>query len=398
VCVVATAQLYAGGFQLNEHGARALAQAGAFAARATDGSAIFFNPAGLGFQTRASAYLGTTMIFPSTKFYGPLQLNTNTEWKMESLFFTPINAYGVVPITDDLVVGLGINNPYGLGTKWPETWDGRFITTEVELQTFYFTPTASYRILENLSVGAGFNYVTGDVTIKRKVPVPSVATPAEPGVNLDLSGNGMGWNVGVLYKPLPELSVGASYRSVVKIDADGDAAFSPNYAALGLPQGPASASLELPATAFIGVAYKVMENLELEADYQFIGWSSYDTLKITFQSNGSSSASPKKYNDTYILRFGGEYTIDQLHIRAGYFFDHSPVETEYVEPLLPDANRNGLNLGFGYEFDEHFTVDVAYMLLMFDERKAENTIPETSFDGTYQTTVNMLGVNIGYNF
>jgi hypothetical protein len=35
---------------------------------------------------------------------------------------------------------------------------------------------------------------------------------------------------------------------------------------------------------------------------------------------------------------------------------------------------------------------------MFDERKAENTIPETSFDGTYQTTVNMLGVNIGYNF
>ena len=51
-----------GGFQLNEHGARAMAQAGAFAARASDPSAMFFNPAGMSFQRGFQVMAGATMI------------------------------------------------------------------------------------------------------------------------------------------------------------------------------------------------------------------------------------------------------------------------------------------------------------------------------------------------
>ena len=53
-----------GGFQLNEHGARAMAQAGAFAARANDPSAIFFNPAGLSYLRGAHVMAGVTLIAP----------------------------------------------------------------------------------------------------------------------------------------------------------------------------------------------------------------------------------------------------------------------------------------------------------------------------------------------
>ena len=56
VSVFAVVSVFGGGFQLNEHGARAMAQAGAFAARAYDGSATYFNPAGFGFQDRGSVY------------------------------------------------------------------------------------------------------------------------------------------------------------------------------------------------------------------------------------------------------------------------------------------------------------------------------------------------------
>ena len=269
---------------------------------------------------------------------------------------------------------------------------------KVDLKTFFFNPTLSYRIMDNLSIGAGFNYVTGSVTLSRKVPVASVATPTEPMVALDLSGTGMGWTAGVMYKPTADLSIGLSYRGSVKIDAEGTADFTPNYAALNFPAGDAAASLELPATGFAGIAYKVTKELTLEADYQYIGWSSYKELKVDFKKNNSSSVAPKNYNDTYIIRLGGEYDLGCWKLRGGVYFDNSPVETEHLEPLLPDADRIGYNLGFGYQLTEDLHVDVAYLFIKFFERKAENTIPENSFDGTYKSIANLLGVNFEYTF
>jgi long-chain fatty acid transport protein len=398
MAILLAATAFAGGFQLNEHGAKGMAQAGAFAARATDGSAIFWNPAGLGFQNRASAYAGVTLIMPKTSFYGPLQANSGTENKMVSQVFNPINGYVVYPIFDGLTAGFGVNNPYGLGTEWEENWAGRFLTVKIDLKTFYFSPTVSYRIMDNLSLGAGLNYVTGDVALSRKVAIASVATPAEPMVNLDLKGTGIGWTAGVMYKPTPELSIGLSYRSKVKIDATGSATFTPNYAVLALPQGDAAASLELPATGFAGLAYKVTDKLTLEADYQYIGWTSYKELKIEFKSNNSSSTSPKNYQDTYIARLGGEYDLGCLKLRGGLYFDHSPVKTEHLEPLLPDADRIGYNVGFGYQLTDHLNVDMSYLFIKFFDRKAENTIPENNFDGTYRSIANLIGLDLEYTF
>lgn len=391
-------QALGGGFQLNEHGAKGMSQAGAFAARANDGSAIFYNPAGLGFQTRPSVYLGTTVIVPSASFWGPVQNNENTKADNKPLVFTPINGYVVVPVMDRLTVGFGVMNPYGLGTEWEENWVGRFLTVKVDLKSFYFTPTASYRLTDEFSIGAGFSYVTGSVLLTKKVAIASVATPAEPMVKLDLTGTGTGWTAGAMYKFSPSLSLGLSYRSAVKMEANGTASFDPNYAALALPAGDASAAITLPATGFAGVAYKINDDLEIEADLQYIWWSSYDQLKVDFKSNNSSSISPKNYSDTYIARIGGEYSLGDLKIRGGYYFDHSPVKTEYVEPMLPDADRHGLNLGFGYQITKNINVDVSYLFIKFLDRKVENTIPEINFDGTYKTSVNLFGVDLGYTF
>ncbi len=396
--IFVAAQAFSGGFQLNEHGAKGMAQAGAFAARANDGSAIFYNPAGLGFQSRPSVYLGATVIVPSASFWGPTQNNQNTRSDNKQLVFTPVNAYVVVPAMERLTVGFGVMNPYGLGTQWDENWVGRFLTVKVDLKSFYFTPTIAYRITDELSIGAGFSYVTGSVLLQKKVAIASVATTPEPMVSLDLTGTGTGWTAGAIYKFSPSLSVGVSYRSSVKMDASGSASFDPNYAALGLPAGDASATITLPATGFAGIAYKVNDKLEIEADLQYIWWSSYDQLKVDFKSNNTSSIAPKNYIDTYIARVGGEYALGDLKIRGGYYFDHSPVKSEYLEPMLPDADRHGLNLGFGYQISEHLNVDLSYLFIKFLDRKAENTIPEISFDGTYKTTANLFGVDLGYTF
>jgi len=400
--VVSASSLYAGGFQLNEAGARAMAQANAFAARANDASAIFFNPAGIAFQPGHSVLFGTTIVAPSVSFYGPIVDGNDpaisTESKLNKQIFPPINVYGKFQITDDLHAGIAINNPFGLGTEWPEDWVGRFITTKISLETFFITPTVAYKLTDRLSIGGGMNYVFGSVLIKRAVSVTSVYVPESPIVTIDMSASGgIGWNVGAKYILSDDISLGASYRSAVTIDAEGTADFTPNYAALKLPVGDASASLTLPATGFAGISYKVMKNLEIEADYQFIGWSSYDTLAVDFAADASKrSASPKMYEDTYILRFGGEYTMDDWQFRAGYYFDHSPVQTEYLEPILPDSDRHGFNIGAGYSFTKNLRMDMSYMFLKGVQREAVGT--EINFNGTYNTYVHLLGVNFGYTF
>jgi long-chain fatty acid transport protein len=398
MALLLASQAFAGGFQLNEHGARAMAQGGAFVARATDGSAIYFNPAGLGFQTTGSVYLGVTTITPAGTFTGPTQKNPAEKTTFISKTFTPINVAVTYPVMDRLHVAIGVNNPFGLGTEWPQNWVGKFLTTRVDLQTFFITPTVAYRVNDQLSVGAGFNYCTGSVLLERAVSVSSVALPEPPRVSISMHATGVGFNLGVMYKPTEDISVGASYRSSVKIDANGVASFAPNYVVLGLPSGPVSTTITLPSTAFIGVAYSPLKDLQLEADYQYIGWSTYDELDIQFKANNTTAVSPKKYNNTYMIRVGGEYTIDMLHFRAGYLFDHSPVPTEYVEPLLPDADRNGYNVGVGYDVTSDFSVDVAYLFLKFKQRDAVNTIPENSFDGIYTTYVDLIGVNFDYRF
>lgn len=398
VSAFAAADAFAGGFQLNEHGARAMAQAGAFAARAYDGSAAYFNPAGFAFQDRGSAYLGGTLILPHTSFYGPLQLNTNTKTEMVSQTFTPVNATLSYPVAQGLVAAISVNNPYGLGTEWPDNWAGRYIIQKVELQTWFITPTVAYRLTDQFSLGFGLNYVIGNVKLKRAVSVVSVETPSPVEANLALNGNAVGFNAGILYKITPELSLGLSYRHKVKMDASGNASFDPGYAVLGLPQGEVKATLTLPATGFAGIAYRPLSNLEIEADYQFIGWSSYNELRFDFSSNNSSTVSPKNYQDTYIIRVGGEYSLDPWHFRGGYLYDHSPVKIEYSEPLLPDANRNGFNVGLGYDINPDWSVDVAYFFLLFQDRQAQNTIPDISFDGTYQSYVNLVGLNLEFKF
>jgi long-chain fatty acid transport protein len=297
----------------------------------------------------------------------------------------------VAPVTDRLVVGIGAYNPFGLGTEWPNGWAGRFLTTKVDLKTYFVTPTASYRLTDQLSIGAGLNYVMGSVLLEQYLEAPS-----DPHVSISMHATGVGYNVGLLYKPLDVLSVGASYRSSVKLDASGNVSFNPEYATL--PTGGASTTIKLPATGFVGVAWIPMKDLQVEADYQYIGWSSYDQLTLHFAADNSEKVSPKNYQDTYMFRFGGEYTMDAFHFRAGYVYDHSPVKTEYVDPLLPDANRNGVSLGLGYDITNHLSVDAAYFYLKFDQRVAVNTIPQTSFDGTYTSHAHLASVDFGYRF
>jgi long-chain fatty acid transport protein len=410
--LAATTNLFAGGYQINEHGARATGMGGAFAARATDGSAIFFNAAGLGFQKGFNVLVGTTLIFPSTTFTGPSPATAETD--MVSQVFYPSNLYATYSVNDELVVGLGVYNPYGLGSEWPNDWVGRRLSVKTDLQTFYINPTVAYKINDDLSVGVGVSYVLANAKINYRVPTYSSLAPPTPATvdgtaGLEGDGSGMSFNVGVIYKPMEKLSVGISYRSLVDIEFTGASSFT-NMQALQsfFPGGDGSVTLPMPSSLQAGVAYDVMPELTIEADLQYVGWSAYDQLAITLPTGPAAPAglggqplqkSPapqiKNWEDGMLIRLGGEYKMnDDLFLRAGYIMDINPQPTDKVEPMLPDADRNDISFGAGYKVTENLTIDASYLLVLFADRTSTYTV----FPGTYKSSAHLISVNFGYQF
>ncbi len=410
--VVLTSQAAAGGFQLNEHGARAMAQAGAFAARANDPSALFFNPAGLSFQRGTQIMAGATIIAPSYTYYGPSNLNSNEKWEMNNNVFTPPNLYITNTWNDGalkgLAIGIGVTTPFGLGTEWDDDWIGRSVTREIELQTFFIMPTVSYAINDMISVGVGANIVISNVMLRRAV------TNFDTELDLELEGDGdlgYSFNAGILFRPIENVSVGFTYRSETELDFEGTSDFhAPTTLQALFPGGDVTTGLTLPETWFAGVAWSPIENFDLEFDYQFIGWSSYDELAIDFSTDAANTpgvaqsdvASPKDYENTFIARFGLEYRIPAtgIALRGGYFFDNNPVPDKSLEPLLPDSDRHGLNIGVGLDVLPNIRLDAAYLHLIFIDRITEATTYDEGvhMNGKYSGGVDLFALNITYAF
>jgi long-chain fatty acid transport protein len=423
VLMVCGTSAFAGGYQINEHGARSLAMGGAFVAQATDGSAMFFNPAGLAFQKGFKVYLGTTLIMPSSSFK-----TATKETKMVDQTFTPINVYASYAFDNGLTLGIGVFNPYGLGTEWPVDWDGRQMSVKTDLETFYINPTVAYKFSDKLSIGVGFSYVTGKVTLKQRVPtlsalVPAPALSAKDGsVDLDGTGSATNFDVGILYKPTDALSIGVSYRSETKIDFEGNAKFT-DMAALGgpvpanfFPGGTGKTTLPMPSNLIAGVAYNVTKDFTVEADFQYVGWKAYNQLKLEIPLGPSfppaipqplqgPSTLVKNWEDGYLIRFGGEYRMNKLALRAGVIYDKTPQPDAVVEPMLPDANRIEFTVGLGYEISKSIAAHVAYQMIAFSDRDgkissktASSLIPPTVTSGTYVSSANLFAFNLEFGF
>lgn len=413
--LIGSQSLFAGGFQINEQSARAMAMGGAYTAIAFDPSGIYFNNAAItrvgGFQSM----IGTTLIAPVVSFRGPygptVSDPTIAESDMHKQSFFPSHAYFTYQLNNDWYVGLGFNTPFGLGTEWDNNWVGKDVSIKIDLKTFSFNPVVAYKINDVFAIGAGLQYNLGTVKIIRGAGI--ALSPTSPAfgdaiVNLDGSTNSaLGFTVGGLAQVTKDFSLGASFRSQVNYKFKGSASSQgPTQFASVLPHGDISANLKTPAELVIGAGYQVTDKILVSADFQYVWWSSYDTLKVTFNDPSQQPiADPREYSNTYIARVGAEYQYNErLALRAGFLFDKCPVSNERVEASLPDADRLGYTIGLGYKLNDKLSVDLSYFYLHFLERTVTTSkVPYSPtgsafLNGTYDFLANLASISFSYKF
>ncbi len=404
--IFALENINAGGFQLNEHGAKPMGMGGAFTAIANDASAIYWNGAGLTQLSGTQLMLGTALITPVSSFRGVSP--QVTEYKMQKQTFFPSHVFAAFRANEKIVWGIGITVPYGLGTKWDEDWIGKYLAVETELMVFAFMPTWAYSLTDNFSISAGFQYSFATVLITRK----NSQAPFAGDAFIHLEGDdteGFGYQFGLMYKPAKNVSIGASFHSEVDYRFKGTADSKGSQQLIDAKRIPNNAEIEAklttPMNIAVGIAVDPISQLTLSLDYQFVGWSSYEILAVNFTDPAYTDlASPRDYEDTYIGRFGLEYRLSPaLSLLGGIYYDHHPVSTAKVNPSLPDANRLGFSGGFDFKVSPKFGISASYLFI----RSEENTVTDSKenyssgispFNGTYNSIANVFSLSFNYSF
>ena len=344
---------------------------------------------------------------PKTSFTGPTSAPNWGTTDMENQVFTPPTLYANYRLNKSFNLGFGVYTPFGLGTKWAENWVGHYISEEINLTTFDFNPNLAWRINDQVALAGGLAYRYGTITMSRDSYV--AVTDRDVDLEIEGSGSGFGWDAGLLIKPLDNLSLALSYRSRVTLeDLEGTAKFSypstpehPDqdaFMATLFPELDLTTDLKLPEMIMTGVEWSPLEGVTLEGDFNYTGWAVYDTLTMDFQEETDAvkdSSTPKEYQSVWNYRFGLEYQLNNaLALRAGFYFDATPIQEDYLEPSLPGADRNGYSFGFGYDLSEQMTLDAYFLYLKF----ANRTSTFAELPGYYESSALLSGFSFSYRF
>lgn len=438
--------LAAQGFGVYEHGTCAMGRAGvAAAAPCADGSAIFFNPAGLAGLSGKHLSAGATLIQALGGFITDL---TNDRTDLDNPLIPVPNFYFSYGLGPKATVGLGVYAPYGLETRWPTDFDGRFLGYKTNLRSIYVQPTVGYQLHDRIKIGIGFAYIFSDLELNQRVDLSSQLVPSAlvpPGTRfyqlgipfgtdiadgkLTASGTGFAVNFGAIVKITDQLSIGGHWITRKTIQYDGDANFTqiqtnqvlpagnplsptgsplPIDALVGplfLPgqafsSGGAATELTLPPQGTLGLAYRVNDAWTVMGDWHYVVWGWFNTLPVDFENPGTPDFDLYEgYRDTHGFRVGVEHRhSDKYTIRAGYLYHAAAAPPETVTPLLPEGARNEFTLGLGAELTPKLHADLGYQFIKQNDRRGRIHDATVGNSGIYQFSAHLVGVGLSYTF
>lgn len=407
--------VFATGFRLPDQDAFATARGEAFVATADNPSAIYYNPAGItqleGNNFRAGAYgiyLHPSYTAPSgAPNSGRTYDNEATLHAVPQLFYT-FRSEG-----SPFGFGLGVYSPYGLSTKWPQDTGFRTVATEGSLTYITVNPVIAVQLFPTLSIAGGLTVNYANIDLQQGLVWP---TQPYDGFGFKGEGWGVGYNLGLLWKPHEKVSIGISFRSKTTINLSGHTHAHNN---VGLPSPPApfpiptftyssaaNADFSFPLNAIFGISYRPTPQWNLEFNADYADWSTVGTVTI-HQASSLPPLLPQNipmvldWQSSWYYEFGGtRYLKNGWHVSAGYIFNENSVPDAHYSPLVADMDRHFFSIGTGRN-GERFDFAVAYQFGYGPTRTVSGSALSAagqSADGKYDFISHAFLVTVGWHF
>lgn len=418
VAVATSFTLFAEGYQVNTLSAKQEGMAHTGVALKLGAESMIFNPAGMAFMDNTLDLSASVsgIISEATAIHEGVKYETSSDVS------TPFQISGAFTIYDKFKAGVTINTPYGSGIDWTDNWPGSILNQSVKISVFNIQPTFAYRILPNLSVGAGLMIAWGNVDLNKGLVNPqtlNAVMSTKPGfvpemafdknaapASVNLKGTAevvLGFNVGAMWDINDKITVGASYRSKMdmKVKAgDATLTYANAVAESALSSltnlDKANFSAQLPAVSVLsfGVSYKPIEKLTLAFDAQLSGWGAYESLDIDFAGLDKpfDQQLTKNYSDSWAFRLGAQYAMTKrLDLRAGFIVDTTPVNENYYNPETPGMTRLEPCVGFSFRPMSNLSIDFAFTYVAGVAREGSNTYDDLIAGQAYQETYQAMG-------
>jgi long-chain fatty acid transport protein len=404
-----------------------------------DGSAIFFNPAGLAgaAKGRWTISVGGTGIAPSGGYTAD---GNGLESKLRSKVYPVPSVYITGGLTNNLAAGVGVFAPYGLTTEWPTNSIARFLGYKSVIRAIYVQPTVAVKLGEYVKLGAGFDLNLFHVQLRQRVDLgEQTAAPGITFANLGFAGTdiadvnlhgnatGVGYHVGAIFKPHEKVSLGVRFLSRQKVTVDGAKAdinqvltgiLLPAGNPLGAPAGTpldlllasqftapgplvdqgGSTALRMPEQIGAGIMVSPINKLKLFFDLSWQNWKVFDTLYID-TDHLPTVVLPENYGAVTAWRYGAEYAVSpSTAIRVGYLFHDAAEPSGSVTPNLPEGNRSEFTAGFGTRLTGNLRADLAYQYINQQDRRGRMAEFGNPDDGLYKFKAHLFGAHLTYTF
>jgi len=395
------------------------------AARASDGSTVFYNPAGMTLLNGVVIQGGADLIFPNINIINNDSIATTPGTGGKTLFYsggngmagdpTPIpNIYYARPLGGGKIrLGISLTAPFGLALDYGKTWFGRYDSIYNKLTTINIAPAMAYRINQSWSIGGGINFEYSNATLTNALPNsfnPGGPTAVSDGL-AKVKGDSfdVGYNIGILYHN-DKTRLGFHYRSSIKHGMEGKTTISNLTGPLAGGNGIFTTNVDLavPAIASIAVAHNVTDRLRLLAEMQWFGWSSFDEIRIEFRNGMPDGIRPQNFKDTLSAGVSFEYQwVEKWQWRSGILIDESPTSNKFRNSSIPDSNQIWYGIGTTFRPSTKWSVDLGYTHSDFESKNINLLIPNfigtpaagmTNVRGRTDNDVNVYSINVRYNF
>jgi long-chain fatty acid transport protein len=386
------------------------------AASAEDASTIWFNPAGMTRIKGNQMVLGMHLIAPS--FYFEDRGSTNAAGATRfadgsedgGRFAYVPNFYYVHSLNDDLKLGVGVNAPFGLATKYSDDWIGKYQAVESEIVTINLNPSIAWKATQDLSLGFGISIQYIEATLNNKVDFSALGPVSDGFSHLEADDISYGFNLGALYNVSNDTRIGISYRSEIKHDFEGDADFRNITPALNLNLVLADTHIDvqpdMPASASLSIHHQWNDNVAVMADATWVGWSSVPELIIMFDNPlKADSAENLRLKDNLRLSIGATYTTDSpWTYRTGFAYDEGAARNASSRSSrFPDNDRYWLTFGASYQLADNLSLDAGYAHIFVPDTKIDRTPEATALSGAsalrgnYESDADILSAQIRWD-
>ena len=254
-------------------------------------------------------------------------------------------------------------------------------TAKTSLRVAEFVPAVAWKPLPDLALGLGLTLAW------QQFEADGVIVPAPvPGGLLPIAGHGRqsatgaGVRAGVLWKPAPEWSLGATVKSRTRMSSlegyDRDLlAYSGGH-------------LDVPGQYGFGAAWQPTPRVTLAADWLRIQWGDIEAME---DPNGFA------WRNQQVLRVGAAWVIDERWtLRAGLSRNDGQIDSSRTVQnlLVPSIHERAYTAGLSWQVNPRSELNVGYELN-----------PRTTLEGTgpsagtsLTSKVQMLLLGYHYNF